>query len=120
MSITVDHGTGFTSRVLQDWAYRRRVKPGFIRPGKPNENGHMESFSGRLRDACLNVTQLLSMHRVPPDGTWWPAVGDPLERGVRPHSAPAGLGAARYPQWLWANAKIGDSEAREEVRRRHG
>jgi putative transposase len=56
----VDHGTEFTSRVLQDWAYRRGVKPDFIRPGKSTENGHIESFSGRLRDACLNVTQLLS------------------------------------------------------------
>jgi hypothetical protein len=26
------------------------------------------------------------MYRVPPDRAWWPAVGAPLERGVRPHS----------------------------------
>ena len=25
------------------------------------------------------------MYRVPPDRAWWPAVGAPLERGVRPH-----------------------------------
>jgi hypothetical protein len=27
------------------------------------------------------------MYRVPPDWAWWPAVGAPLERGVRPHAA---------------------------------
>jgi hypothetical protein len=27
------------------------------------------------------------MYSVPPDRAWWPAVGAPLERGVRPHCA---------------------------------
>jgi hypothetical protein len=27
------------------------------------------------------------MYRVPPARAWWPAVGAPLERGVRPQSA---------------------------------
>ena len=26
----------------------------FIRPGKPMENGFVESFNGRFRDECLN------------------------------------------------------------------
>jgi putative transposase len=37
-SITVDHGTEFMSRALEDWAYRRGVQLDFIRPGKPVEN----------------------------------------------------------------------------------
>ena len=57
----MDHGTEFTSRALEDWAYRRGVKLDFIRPGKPTENGHIESFNGRLRDECRNVTQFLSI-----------------------------------------------------------
>lgn len=61
VSITVDHGTEFTSRALEDWAYRRGVKLDFIRPGKPTENGHIESFNGRLRDECLNVMQFESL-----------------------------------------------------------
>ena len=60
-SITVDHGTEFTSRVLEDWAYRRRVQFDFTRPGKPTDNGHIESFNGKLRDECLNVTQFESL-----------------------------------------------------------
>ena len=27
----------------------------FIRPGRPVENGYIESFNGKLRDECLNV-----------------------------------------------------------------
>ena len=60
-SITVDHGTEFMSRALEDWAYRRGVQLDFIRPGKPVENAFIESFNGRVRDECLNVHQFLSV-----------------------------------------------------------
>ena len=60
-SITVDHGTEFQSRALEDWAYRRGVQLDFIRPGKPVENAFIESFNGRLRDECLNVHQFTSL-----------------------------------------------------------
>ena len=60
-SITVDHGTEFTSRALEDWAYQRGVQLDFIHPGKPVQNAHIESFNGRLRDECLNVHQFVSL-----------------------------------------------------------
>lgn len=60
-TITVDHGTEFTSRALDEWAYRRGVKLAFTTPGKPTENGHIESFNGKLRDECLNTQQFLSI-----------------------------------------------------------
>jgi putative transposase len=60
-SITVDHGTEFMSRALEDWASQRGVQLDFIRPGKPVENAHIESFNGRLRDECLNVHQFQSL-----------------------------------------------------------
>jgi putative transposase len=60
-TITVDHGTEFTGRVLDDWAYRRGVLLDFIRPGKPVENCFIESFNGKLRDECLNANQFLSI-----------------------------------------------------------
>ena len=60
-SITVDHGTEFQSRALEDWAYRRGVQLDFIRPGKPIENAFIESFNGRLRDEGLNVHQFVSI-----------------------------------------------------------
>lgn len=54
-SIRVDNGTEFYSKAMDQWAYRRGVQLAFIRPGKPAENGYIESFNGRLRDECLNV-----------------------------------------------------------------
>ena len=61
VSITVDHGTEFTSKVLEEWAYQRGVKLDFTHPGKPTDNGHIESFKCRLRDECLNVSQFTSL-----------------------------------------------------------
>ena len=60
-TITVDHGTEFTSKALETWAWKQGVKLDFTHPGKPMENGHIESFNGRLRDECLNVNQFHSL-----------------------------------------------------------
>ena len=53
-SITTDNGSEFASRVMEVWAYETGVKLDFIRPGRPVQNGYIESFNGRLRDECLN------------------------------------------------------------------
>jgi hypothetical protein len=57
----VAHGTEFTSKALEEWAWKNGVKLDFIHPEKPAENGHRESFNGRLRDECLIVHQFLSL-----------------------------------------------------------
>jgi putative transposase len=61
VAISVDHGTEFTSKVLDEWCYQNGVRLDFIRPGKPVENGMIESFNGRLRDECLNVHEFESL-----------------------------------------------------------
>lgn len=53
--ITVDNGTEFYSKAMDAWAYQRQVKLDFIRPGRPMENGYIESFNGRRRDECLKA-----------------------------------------------------------------
>ena len=53
-SITTDNGSEFAGRAMEAWAYESGVKLDFIRPGRPVENGYIESFNGRLRDECLN------------------------------------------------------------------
>ena len=60
-TITMDNGPEFTSRCLDEWAYRNGVKLNFIRPGKPVENAFAESFIGRLRDECLNENWFISL-----------------------------------------------------------
>ncbi|OAE71663.1 hypothetical protein A7J71_20685 [Achromobacter insolitus] len=61
-AIAVDSGTEFTSRALDDWAYRRGIKLDYTRPGKPTDNGLIESFNGRLRDEVLNVHEFVTLH----------------------------------------------------------
>lgn len=60
-SIRVDNGSEFYSKAMDRWAYWHGVKLEFIRPGKPVENGYVESFHGRLRDECLNVHLFFSI-----------------------------------------------------------
>jgi putative transposase len=54
-AITIDNGTEFTSRHFDGWAYERGIALDFIRPGRPMENGYIESFNGKVRDECLNM-----------------------------------------------------------------
>ena len=52
--IVSDNGTEFTSNAILGWAKDHRVEWHYIAPGKPMQNGFVESFNGRLRDECLN------------------------------------------------------------------
>jgi putative transposase len=52
--IRSDNGPEFTSRALDQWAYEHGIRWHYIQPGRPMENGYVESFNGRLRDECLN------------------------------------------------------------------
>jgi putative transposase len=60
-SITTDNGSEFAGRAMEAWAYQAGVKLDFIRPGRPVENGYIESFNGRLRDECLNGEVFFSL-----------------------------------------------------------
>ena len=57
----MDNGTEFCSRALEAWVMTNDVQLCFIRPGRPVENGFIESFNGRLRDECLNVEWFVSL-----------------------------------------------------------
>lgn len=59
--IWVDHGPEFVSRVTEPWCEECQVLLRFIDPGKPLQNGYVESFNGRFRDECLNAHWFLSM-----------------------------------------------------------
>lgn len=86
-SITVDNGAEFCSRAVDAWAYQRGVKLDFIRPGKPVENGFIESFNGKLRDECLNTEIFFTLEDARHKLERWRK--DYNEQ--RPHSALGGL-----------------------------
>ena len=59
-----DNGPEFTSRRMLGWAEDWKVGLVHIQPGKPMQNGHVESFHGRLRDECLNASWFRTLNDV--------------------------------------------------------
>jgi len=54
LMIVSDNGTELTSRAILKWQETRAVGWHYIAPGKPMQNGFVESLNGRFRDECLN------------------------------------------------------------------
>lgn len=52
--IRSDNGSEFTAKRVRCWLARLEIKPLFIEPGSPWENGYIESFNGKMRDELLN------------------------------------------------------------------
>lgn len=59
--IVSDHGTEFTSNAILAWSKDHRVEWHYIAPGKPMQNGYVESFNGRMRDELLNESLFFSL-----------------------------------------------------------
>lgn len=49
-----DNGPEFIATRLRLWFEKLELKPLFITPGSPWENGYCESFNGKMRDELLN------------------------------------------------------------------
>jgi len=56
VAIRSDNGPEMSSRHFLAWCIERRIDAIHIQPGKPTQNAFVESFHGRLRDECLNVS----------------------------------------------------------------
>jgi putative transposase len=80
-------GTELTSLAILRWAQERRIEWHYIAPGKPQQNGYVESFNGRLRDECLNETLFASLSHARSVLSSW---RDDYNH-VRPHSGIGGL-----------------------------
>jgi putative transposase len=55
-AIRCDNGPELTSRHFLAWGIEHQIELAHIRPGKPVENAQVESFHGRLREECLQVS----------------------------------------------------------------
>jgi putative transposase len=53
-AVRTDNGPEFTSRAFIAWTQRHGIRHLLIQPGKPMQNGYIESFNGKFRDECLN------------------------------------------------------------------
>jgi transposase InsO family protein len=52
--VRTDNGPEFTSRAFIGWCQAHGIEHLLIEPGKPMQNGYIESFNGKFRDECLN------------------------------------------------------------------
>ncbi len=56
LAIRCDNGPELTSRHFLAWCVERQIELVHIQPGKPTQNGRVESFNGRMREECLNLS----------------------------------------------------------------
>jgi putative transposase len=99
-TIRVDHGTEFTSKSFDQWAYMHGVEIDFTRPGKPTDNAFIESFNGRVRQECLNESWFLSLEDARSKVEAW----RDEYNNERPHSALGQQAPALFAQARQAGA----------------
>lgn len=59
--IVSDNGTELTSNAILRWCSEKKIEWHYIAPGKPMQNGFVESFNGRMRDELLNETMFRNL-----------------------------------------------------------
>ena len=63
LMVVSDNGTELTSRAILHWQEDHGVEWHYIAPGKPMQNGFVESLNGRFRDECLNEHMFRNLPR---------------------------------------------------------
>jgi putative transposase len=100
-TIVSDNGTEFTSTAILAWAEEHRIAWHYIAPGKPTQNGFVESFNGRMRDELLNETLFFSLDHARQKLADWAADYNTS----RPHSAIGYQTPAAYAAQLNATGR---------------
>nr|CAA64813.1 unnamed protein product [Sinorhizobium meliloti] len=90
--IVSDHGTEFTSNAILAWSKEHKVEWHYIAPGKPMQNGYIESFNGRMRDELLNESLFFGLDHARSAIAEW---ADDYNHS-RPHSSLGYQTPARY------------------------
>lgn len=55
-AVKTDNGPEFTGRAFIGWAQSHGIRHPLIEPGRPMQNGYIESLNGRFREECLTST----------------------------------------------------------------
>lgn len=70
-TVVSDNGTELTSMAVLKWCQETGVEWHYIQPGKPMQNGFVESFNGSFRDECLNETLFTTLAEARSQITAW-------------------------------------------------
>jgi putative transposase len=94
MAVRTDNGPEFTSRAFLAWTTLHGIRHILIQPGRPMQNGYIESFNGKFRDECLNEQWFQSLPQARECISEWRK--DYNE--VRPHSSLGRIPPAQFAQ----------------------
>jgi len=94
LAVRTDNGPEFTCRAFMAWAQGHGIRHILIEPGRPMQNGYIESFNGRFRDECLNEHWFETLHQARSTiATWRQDYNE-----VRPHSSIGRMPPARFAE----------------------
>ncbi|MDQ1199373.1 putative transposase [Rhizobium sp. SORGH_AS 787] len=105
--IVSDHGTEFTSNAILAWSKDHKVEWHYIAPGKPTQNGYVESFNGRMRDELLDESLFFGLDHARSAIDEW--TND--YNNFRPHSSLGYQTPADYAELI---AATGSNAAQDE------
>lgn len=100
--ILSDNGTEFTCNAVLSWAQEEKINWSYIQPGKPMQNGYIESFNGKLRDECLNENMFETLAEAKVIVERWRKDYN----GQRPHSSLGGLTPEAYARQMNENPNL--------------
>lgn len=93
-AVRTDNGPEFTCRAFIAWAQAHDVQHILIQPGRPMQNGYIESFNGKSREECLNEHWLQTLMQARSEiATWRQDYNE-----VRPHSSLGRIPPAEFAQ----------------------
>jgi transposase InsO family protein len=105
--IVSDNGTEFTSNAILAWTKEHQVDWHYIAPGRPMQNGYIESFNGRMRDELLNESLFVDLDQARQLIGAWAADYNT----ARPHSSLGYKTPAAYAGTLTAPKGVTSAEA---------
>ncbi|WP_088930276.1 IS3 family transposase [Rhizobium leguminosarum] len=105
--IVSDNGTEFTSNAILAWSKDHKVEWHYIAPGKPMQNGYVESFNGRMRDELLNESLFFGLDHARSAIAEWAEDYN----NFRPHSS---LGYQTPASYAGTIAATGSNAAQDE------
>jgi Transposase and inactivated derivatives len=105
--IVSDNGTELTSNAILAWSKDHKVEWHYIAPGKPMQNGYVESFNGRMRDELLNESLFFGLDHARSAIAEW---ADDYNN-FRPHSS---LGYQTPAVYAGTIAATGSNAAQDE------
>ena len=105
--IVSDNGTELTSNAILAWSKDHEIQWHYIAPGRPMQNGYVESFNGRMRDELLNESLFFGLDHARS------AIAELAEdyNNFRPHSS---LGYQTPADYAGTIAATGSNTAQDE------